>query len=157
MTEQMPTSGETRVFEHGLRVAREWGALGAEGLEVALKAMDAQLVREHGITVLKLKGAQRDAELAAAKAKEDADRRLAVTRLVVGCVMGLVMMGTGIAVATYAWWLSVLLCGPSLLALVHVLVLGRSDAGALRYITGASRQATDAAAAAHPPPAPPAA
>ncbi|MFE9319076.1 hypothetical protein ACFYNV_28940 [Streptomyces albidoflavus] len=148
MTEQLPTSGgESPVFEHGLRVAREWGALGAEGLEVALKALDAQLAREHAITVLKLKGMERDAERAAAKEKEDADRRLAVTRLVVGCVMGLVMMGAGIALATYAWWLSALLCGPSLLALVHVLVLGRGDPGALRYITGASRQATDAAAA----------
>ncbi|MFE1131288.1 hypothetical protein ACFW6R_32005 [Streptomyces albidoflavus] len=158
MTEGLPVSGQgSPVFAHGLQVAREWGALGAEGLEVALKAMDAQLAREHDLAVMKLKAEQQYAEIAAHKEREDADRRLVRTRLVVGCVMALVMMGTGIAVATYAWWLSALLCGPSLLALTHVLVLGRNDPGALRYIAGASRQATDAAAAAHPPPAPPAA
>ena len=76
--------------------------------------------------------------------------------LSVGAAIALAMLGAGVYVAPNAWWLSTLLCGPSLLALAKIFVLGRSDPGDMNAVAGASRTSTNAAGQAQPPQPPPA-
>ncbi|MEU3491154.1 hypothetical protein [Streptomyces massasporeus] len=65
------------------------------------------------------------------------------------------MLGAAVYVAPVNGWLSALLCGPSLLALVKVFVLRRSDPGDMRAVSLAGRVASDAAVQAQQPPPPP--
>ncbi|MGW7646916.1 hypothetical protein [Streptomyces bobili] len=52
-----------------------------------------------------------------------------------------------------SWWLSTLLCGPSLLALVKIFVLRRSDSSDMAAVAGAARRSTNAGTPQQPPPA----
>jgi hypothetical protein len=65
--------------------------------------------------------------------------------------MALAMLGGGIYVAPESWWLSILLCGPSLLALAKIFVLGRSDPDDMKHVSLAARTTTNAAGQAQPP------
>ncbi|MET7738500.1 hypothetical protein ABZT02_45705 [Streptomyces sp. NPDC005402] len=86
--------------------------------------------------------------------QQRADRRRTV-ELVVGAVLALAMLGGGVYVARDSWWLSVLLCGPSLLAIAKVFVLGRSDPDDMKAVSLAARTATNAAGQAQSPQSPP--
>ncbi|WP_258054602.1 hypothetical protein [Streptomyces sp. Ru71] len=52
------------------------------------------------------------------------------------------------------WWLSLLLCGPSLLALAKVFVLRRSDPDDMRLLARATHSAMNSAGQAQQPPPP---
>ncbi|WP_449338799.1 hypothetical protein [Streptomyces chartreusis] len=69
--------------------------------------------------------------------------------LIVGGVVALAMLGGGVLVAPHSWWLSTLMCGPRLLALVKIFVLRRSDASDMAAVADAARRSTNAGA---PPP-----
>ncbi|KUM91542.1 hypothetical protein AQI88_36205 [Streptomyces cellostaticus] len=74
----------------------------------------------------------------------------------VGAVISIALLGAGVAVVGSAPWLSVILCGPSLLALAKVFVLHRSDPEDMKLLARASGSAGNAAAQASPPQQPPA-
>ncbi|MGW9424017.1 hypothetical protein ACWGSU_22005 [Streptomyces koyangensis] len=165
MTSDLPMpQPEDPVVYSGMMIAREWGMSigGADGLKVALKALEPQLAREHAVHELVAQQAERRAEreaeqerhaaeLAERRALAEAQQRLMFVRLIVGAVLALAMLGAGIFVVRDAWWLAALLCGPSLIALGKLFVLGRSDSDDMRYVAGGARGATDAAAQAQPP------
>lgn len=143
------------VLSAGARIAAQWRDLGAEQLGVALRAMEPQLRREHRERMLSLE-MQREAEQRQheERQRERADRRRTV-ELVTGAVIALAMLGGAVYVAPVNGWLSALLCGPSLLALVKVFVLRRSDPEDMRAVSLAGRMATNAAAQAQQPQSPP--
>ncbi|MFF4401459.1 hypothetical protein [Streptomyces sp. NPDC001480] len=139
-------SGDETVLSAGARIAMQWRDLGAEQLGAALRAMEPELRREHRERMLVLE-LQREAEQRQHedRQRERADRRHTV-ELVVGGVIALAMLGSGVYVAPTNGWLSALLCGPSLLALVKVFVLRRSDPEDMRAVSLAGRIASNAAA-----------
>ncbi|MGI5478720.1 hypothetical protein [Streptomyces lavendofoliae] len=94
--------------------------------DVALKVLEPQLRREHKGRIM--------------------------ARLVAGTVFAIGMLGAGMYVAKDSWWLSILLCGPSPLALVKICVLRRSDPADMHAVSVATRRGKNAAQ----PPAPPA-
>jgi Na+/H+ antiporter NhaC len=79
-----------------------------------------------------------------------------VVNVSVGAVISIALLGAGVAVVASAPWLSVILCGPSLLALAKVFVLHRSDPDDMKLLSRASNNATNAAPQPPPPQQPPA-
>ncbi|MGW7260505.1 hypothetical protein [Streptomyces sp. NPDC054834] len=145
-------SEDDAVLSAGARIAMQWRELGAEQLGVALRAMEPQLRREHRERMLGLE-LQREAKQRQHedRQRERADRRRTV-ELVTGAVIALAMLAGAVYVAPVNGWLSALLCGPSLLALVKVFVLRRSDPEDMRAVSLAGRVASNAAAQAQQPP-----
>ncbi|MFD5952012.1 hypothetical protein ACFWAZ_39010 [Streptomyces collinus] len=143
------------VLSAGARIAAQWRDVGAEQLGVALRAMEPQLRREHRERMLSIE-LQREAEQ---RRHEDRQRerveRQHRVETVTGAVIALAMLGAAVYVAPVNGWLSALLCGPSLLALVKVFVLRRSDPDDMRAVSLAGRVASDAAVQAQQPPQPP--
>ncbi|GAA3631953.1 hypothetical protein [Streptomyces iranensis] len=158
----------------GLAIAAQWGeALGAEKLEIALKALEPQLKREHQARMKQLDNeralaaqqhaaaeaaASRAAEVekaAGGRAARDAERRrnhvYRMSGLISGVVLSLALLGAGVVVAPTQPWLSACLCGPSLLALAKIFVLRRSDAEDIRASERAAREAATAVAPPRPP------
>lgn len=152
--ERLPSGqpSDDAVLSAGARIAMQWRELGAEQLGVALRAMEPELRREHRLQVLRLELEREEAARKHAERQEQRENRRRVTELVVGAVVALAMLGGGVYVAPASWWLSCLLCGPSLLALVKIFVLRRSDPGDLAAVAGASRTATNAGTPQQPPP-----
>ncbi|MFJ4008198.1 hypothetical protein [Streptomyces sp. NPDC090026] len=170
------TQSADPVISAGLEIAMKWGTAlgGPEKLEVAFKALEPQLKREHQIRLRQLDNQRAQAERDASAAQAAAERTAAVARaeaervaqeadrrrnhiyrmsgLICGVVICLALLGSGVAVAPDQPWLATLLCGPSLLALVKIFVLRRSDVDDIRATSRASR---DAASASAPPPAQP--
>lgn len=171
-------SATDAVVSAGLEIAIKWGAAlgGPEKLDIALKALEPQLRRDHKERLLRLE-MQREAAEATARAtrltaelaareqrqaavrasqerREERAHRRHMTGLIAGAVIAVAMLGAGVHVAKDAWWLATLLCGPSLLALAKVFVLRRSDSGDMDAVSRASRTSTNAATQAQPP-APP--
>ncbi|MFE6223047.1 hypothetical protein [Streptomyces sp. NPDC057854] len=142
----------------GLQIAAKWGtALDAAQLEVALKGLEPQLQREHKERMFRLKMQQETAQQEAQAVRERREHTRYMAGLIAGSTVAIAMLGAGVFVAKDQWWLSILLCGPSLLALVKVFVLRRSDEYDMRAISPAMRTAMGAAGQAQPPqpPAPP--
>lgn len=169
-TENLPDP----IIHAGLAIAAQWGeALGAEKLEIALKALEPQLKREHQARMKQLDNqralaeqqhvaaeaaASRTAEVeknAGERAARDAERRrnhvYRMSGLVSGVVLSLALLSSGVVVAPTQPWLSACLCGPSLLALAKIFVLRRSDAGDIRASARAAREAATAATPPQPP------
>ncbi|MEU6988537.1 hypothetical protein ABZ946_34850 [Streptomyces sp. NPDC046324] len=139
----------------GLSIAKQWGAvLDPAQLDVALRALEPQLRREHRERMFRLEMQREAAEQAAREKREEAAHKRYMAGLVAGSVVAIAMLGAGVYVAKDSWWLSVLLCGPSLLALVKIFVLRRSDAGDMDAVSGATRRGMNAAGGAQPPPPP---
>jgi hypothetical protein len=144
-------------------IAMKWGAvLGPEKLEIALKALEPQLKRDHQALMRRLdmqrEAAERaDAAAAAAPEREARERQEQrkhnrhMAGLVVGAVVAIAMLGAGVHVAQDAWWLATLLCGPSLLALAKIFVLRRSDPDDMKFVSKATRSSTNAASQGPPP------
>jgi hypothetical protein len=148
-------SGEDPVLSAGARIAMQWRDLGAEQLGAALRAMEPELRREHRQRMAQLEFQREENQRQHVERQQQrADRRRTI-ELTVGAVIALAMLGGGIYVAPESWWLSTLLCGPSLLALAKVFVLGRSDPDDMKAVAGASRISTNAAGQAQPPQPPP--
>ncbi|MFI6875475.1 hypothetical protein ACIBL6_18740 [Streptomyces sp. NPDC050400] len=145
------------VISAGLDIAVKWGAaLGADKLEIALRALEPQLKREHQILMKRLdmeraaadRGAQaatEAAERAARQRQEQNKHNRHMAGLAAGVVIAIAMLGAGVYVAQDAWWLAALLCGPSLLALAKIFVLRRSDPDDMKFVAQASRTATNTA------------
>ncbi|QCX74329.1 hypothetical protein C9F11_03130 [Streptomyces sp. YIM 121038] len=147
----------------------KWGAAlgGPEKLEVAFKALEPQLKREHQVQLRQLDNQRAEAERQHAARQAEAERRHAARQaeaerrrnhtyrmsgLISGVLLSLSMLAGGVMIAPEQPWLAAALCGPSLLALVKVFVLQRSDRGDMKGVTRASQ---DAAAASAPPSPPP--
>jgi hypothetical protein len=151
--EQLPAEqpSEDAVLSAGARIAMQWRELGAEQLGAALRAMEPELRREHRVRVMQLELQRETAQRQHEERQQQRAHRRHVLELVVGAVVALAMLGGGVYVAPESWWLSCLLCGPSLLALVKIFVLRRSDPGDMAAVAGATRTATNAGT---PPPPP---
>ncbi|WP_330306205.1 MULTISPECIES: hypothetical protein [unclassified Streptomyces] len=159
---QTPT-GPDPVLSAGMNIAMKWGeVLGPEKLEIALKALEPQLKRDHQAFMKRLdmqrEAAERADAAAAAAAEREAQEKQEQRRhnrhmagLAVGAVVAIAMLGAGVYVAQDAWWLAALLCGPSLLALAKIFVLRRSDPDDMKFVAGAARSSTNAASQVQPP------
>lgn len=137
----------------GLEIAIKWGAAlgGPDQLKVAFEALEPQLKREHQIRLKQL-DAQRQADEREARAqREIRQHRFRMASLMVGGGMSIAMLAAGVYVAKDVWWLAMVLCGPSLIALLKIIVLRRSDASDMNAVTVAARSATNAASQAQPP------
>ncbi|MFD4955188.1 hypothetical protein [Streptomyces sp. NPDC058451] len=128
-----------------MHVAMQWKELDPAHLAAAMAAMEPSLRREHRERLTRMQmqreAAQQDLE---ERQRARTDRRRMV-EVVCGTVVALAMLGGGIYAAPHSWWLSTLLCGPSLLALTKVFVLGRSDPDDMKLLSAAARVSTDSA------------
>lgn len=151
------------VISAGMEIALRWGeVLDPERLSIALRALEPQMKREHQARMAQIDMDRAAAERADAAAQAEGERTARALRerraharymagLTVGAIIAVIMLGAGVYVAAESWWLSLLLCGPSLLALAKVFVLRRSDPDDLRLVTNATRNAMGAAGQAQPP------
>ncbi|MDQ0601941.1 hypothetical protein QF037_006286 [Streptomyces canus] len=137
----------------GLEIAMKWGAAlgGPDQLKVALEALEPQLKREHQIRLRQLDAQRQAAERKARSEREVRQHRFRMASLIVGGLMSIAMLGAGVYVARDVWWLAMVLCGPSLIAILKIVVLRRSEASDMTAVAAAARGATNAAAQAQPP------
>ncbi|MFF0737744.1 hypothetical protein ACFYVK_39795 [Streptomyces chartreusis] len=155
------------VVSAGLEIAMKWGAAlgGPEQLKIAFEALEPQLKRDHQALLKRLEmqreaatRADENATAAAERevrlAQEKRQHALWTARLYVGAVISITMLGAGIYVAKDVWWLAIMLCGPSLLAMGKLYVLQRSDTTDMDAVTRAARNATSTASQTQPPPLP---
>ncbi|MGW7720395.1 hypothetical protein ACWGKK_39705 [Streptomyces chartreusis] len=103
--------------------------------------------------------ARAEHERAEREATAHADRlrhRRHVLNVSTGAVISVALLVAGVLVADTAVWLSLILCGPSLLALAKVYVLQKSDPDDMKILGRSARTATNAAASSQPlqPPVP---
>ncbi|MEV7929012.1 hypothetical protein [Kitasatospora sp. NPDC088779] len=139
-----------------MNIAAQWGqVLGPEKLDIALKGLEPQLKREHLLRVRQLDMKMASEERAACEKREERAHRRHMADLMAGTVVSIAMLGAGVFVATTSWWLSVMLCGPSLLALAKIFVLRRSDAGDMKAVAMAGQTSVNAASQAQRSPEPP--
>ncbi|GAB1824665.1 hypothetical protein HerbRD11066_78310 [Herbidospora sp. RD11066] len=104
-----------------LEIALEWSKLPPRHLEVALKALNPQLEREHQLRLLQL-------QLEAQEKKESRKHAMHMVSIGVGCLVALAMLGAAVVLGINDQpWLAAILAGPSVLALVKVFVLRRTD------------------------------
>lgn len=144
------------VISAGLEIAMKWGvALGADKLDVALKALEPQLRRDHKERMTRLEMQRQAAEHSFLERREQRAHKRYLAGVAVGAVIAVAMLGAGVYVAADAWWLAALLCGPSMLALAKVFVLSRSDPYDMKAVSAAGLTATNAASQAQPPAPPP--
>ncbi len=155
---------EDLLVSAGLEIAMKWGAAlgGPEQLKVAFEALEPQLKREHQIRLKQLEAQSQGAERKARNEQQAAERKarselearqhkFRMTSLIVGAVMSVTMLGAGVYVAKDVWWLAMLLCGPSLIAILKIIVLRRSDPSDMSAVAAAAKSATNAASQAQPP------
>ncbi|MEY6563467.1 hypothetical protein AB8B12_00575 [Streptomyces sp. PGLac3x] len=120
-----------------LQLADQWSKLPPEHLKIALKTADAELARQHELRMAKQQAAAA------------AERRAHVLQIsgIVAAVMVCIAMLTGSVITAQQghFWLSITMCGPSLLALATLFVLRRSSDVALRESARVARSAMSAA------------
>ncbi|ANP48340.1 hypothetical protein J2Z21_003665 [Streptomyces griseochromogenes] len=160
------------------RLAAQWADAPPEVFRAALAAAKAERALRSQETVLRLRlshdlekeriqAEKAEGERLACAEREAAEREAAaqieqlrhrrhVVNVTVGAVISIALLGAGVAVVGSAPWLSVILCGPSLLALAKVFVLHRSDPDDMKLLARASGSAVNAADPAPPPQQPPA-
>ncbi|MER5904364.1 hypothetical protein ABT150_30395 [Streptomyces mirabilis] len=154
--DQLPaewTPDEDPIVSAAMQVAMQWKELDAAHLAAAMAAMEPSLRREHRERLMRL---DMQREVAQREYEERQHRRAHIRHmgeLVGGTVVALGMLGGGVYVAPESWWLSTLLCGPSLLALAKIFILGRSDPGDMTSVGGAARTSTNAGGQSQSPPA----
>ncbi|WP_326652511.1 MULTISPECIES: hypothetical protein [unclassified Streptomyces] len=151
------------------RLVAQWADAPSEVFRAALATAKAERALRSEETVLRLRlnhdlekeriqaRAEREAaEREAAAQVEKLRHRRHVVNVSVGAVISIALLAAGVAVVDSAPWLSVLLCGPSLLALSKVFVLHRSDPDDMKLLSRASNNATNVASQSQPPQPPPA-
>ncbi|MGW9029137.1 hypothetical protein ACWGQ5_34410 [Streptomyces sp. NPDC055722] len=145
--------GDDPLVSAGLEIAMKWGAAlgGPEQLKVAFEALEPQLKREHQIRLKQLEAQKHAAERKARAEREIRQHKFRVTSLIVGAIMSVAMLGAGVYVAKDVWWLAMVLCGPSLIAILKIIVLWRSDPGDMSAVAAAAKGAMSAASQAQPP------
>ncbi|MFI1173377.1 hypothetical protein [Streptomyces melanogenes] len=141
------------VVSAGIEIAMKWGAAlgGPDQLKVAFEALEPQLKREHQVRLRQLELQREAAERAARETRERRQHVFRITSLCAGVIVSVAMLGAGVYVAKEVWWLATLLCGPSLIALVKIFVLRRSDADDSKTVTRTLRNLTNAGIQAQPP------
>ncbi|WP_369228899.1 hypothetical protein AB5J56_00555 [Streptomyces sp. R21] len=149
------------------RLVTQWADAPPEVFKAALATARAERVLRSEETVLRLRlnfelekqrlQAQKDEGERKARAEREVAKREAaveiarlrhrrhVVNVSVGAVISIALLVAGIAVVGSAPWLSVILCGPSLLALAKVFVLHRSDPDDMKLLARAANNATNVA------------
>ncbi|MGW1554720.1 hypothetical protein [Streptomyces sp. NPDC002346] len=146
------TSDDDPVLSAAMQVAMQWKDLDAAHLAAAMSAMEPSLRRDHRLRIVRLEMQREAAQWEQTERQQRRAHRRHVMELIVGGLVALAMLGAGVYVADDSWWLSTLLCGPSLLALVKIFVLRRSDSGDMAAVSGAARTSTNAGTPQQPPP-----
>ncbi|MFH9663601.1 hypothetical protein ACH4NF_35600 [Streptomyces sp. NPDC017248] len=161
-----PVTQPDSVASAGLEIAMKWGAAlgGPEKLEVALRALEPQLKREHQMRLRQLENQRAQAEIEAATIKETVEREAAAAKadaerqardaerrrkhafriytLIASVLLSLSMLAAGVWVAPDQPWLAIALCGPSLLSLAKLFLTQRSDPADMQAVGRAARDAT---------------
>jgi hypothetical protein len=132
----------------------QWKDVDPAVFQTALASLEPSLRREHRERVMRMEMQQQEKAAEALERQRARRDRHRMVQLVCGTVLALGMLGGGIYVAPHSWWLSLLLCGPSLLALLKVFVLDRSDEGDMAAVSGALAKVLKASGQAPPPPPP---
>lgn len=167
---------EDPILSAGIGIAAQWGAAlgGPEQLQLALKALEPQLRREHELNKLRLDRQEADAarkaaaeeaaELRRAHAAEadkerqareaiDLRRHTHQMRLLHSAVaLSVLMLGGGLYAMPTNGWIAGALCGPSLLSLLRIFVLRRSTDTDMRESARIARGAGNAQQQPPPPP-----
>lgn len=132
----------------GLEVARAWADVPVEHLEVALKALEPQLLRDHEYRMAQQQ-IDRELKLKAMEAVEIRAKRahaLYLAGLVAGFIITVGMLTGAVIVGSNDQpWLAAMLSGPSVLALATVFVLRRNDTTQSRAVARNQRLALNAA------------
>lgn len=120
----------------GLETVQEWAKLQPEPIRAAVEALVPQLERDHQYRLA-----------------EAASRRTHVTKLVgliAGCIVSTALIAAAVAVSQETPWLAALLAVPSVLSLVFLFVLPRTDAllsrkarDSVRTVRGSSERSMD--------------
>ena len=147
------TPSEDPIVSAAMQVAMQWKELDAAHLAAAMTAMEPSLRREHRERMVRLEMQREAVERDQRERQEQRAYRRRIAELIVGAVVALAMLGAGVYVARDSWWLSTLLCGPSLLALVKIFVLRRSDSSDMAAVAGAARRSANAGTPQQSPPA----
>ncbi|GAQ50703.1 hypothetical protein [Streptomyces acidiscabies] len=150
MAEELGTAQPARQ-PSALDIAAQWAQLPAEHLAVALSALEPQLAREHEAR-MQAERTRQYAELEQLRSHE-AELKRAHRRRLIGTysavLVALATLGASVYFGTHQQpWLAVTFFGPTLLSLVKILALGKSDADDVKQAAAAAR----AAANALPPP-----
>lgn len=139
----------------GLEIAMQWADLPAEHLQVALKALEPQLRREHELRMAEQSAIrQLEIEELRVQSRETAARR-SHTLMVIGLIAGFLLsagmlVGAVIVGREGQVGLASMLSGPSVIALASLFVLRRSDAVQTRAVARA--QAATSQTGSNPPP-----
>ncbi|MEU2674809.1 hypothetical protein ABZ622_39465 [Streptomyces sp. NPDC007164] len=141
----------------GLEIAVQWAELPAEHLQVALKALEPQLRREHELRMEQEKAVRKleleRLRLAAEEAQAKRSHSLYMVGLGAGFIVTLGMLTGAVIVGVQGQaWLAAMLSGPSVLALAGLFVLRKSDSAQVQTVARSQRSALNAAQA---PPGPP--
>ncbi|WP_316759963.1 hypothetical protein [Streptomyces herbicida] len=120
----------------GIEIATEWAKLPPEHLQVALKALNPQLEREHLARIEQMR-------ISAQNTQCLRQFRIQVYSLWAGFFLSLVMLGAAVFVGVNNQpWLALGFSGPSLLALTKIFVLRRSDSYDMRAMVSSQRAAS---------------
>ncbi|MFF4900454.1 hypothetical protein [Streptomyces sp. NPDC001068] len=150
---ERPSNDDPAVLA-AIHVAMQWQGVDAAHLSAALAAMEPSLKREHRERLTRMEMQREVAQQALDERHRERAHQAQMTQLICGTVLALAMLGGGFYVARESWWLSTLLCGPSLLALIKVFILGRSDPDDMKHVSLVSRASANAAGQGQQPPAP---
>ncbi|MFJ8943517.1 hypothetical protein ACIRG4_09595 [Streptomyces sp. NPDC102395] len=119
------------------QLADKWAKLPPEHLKLALRSADAELARHHELRMAKQQ---------AAAAAERRAHILQISGVAAAFMICIAMLTGSVMTAQQGhFWLSITMCGPSLLALATLFVLRRSSAMALQESARAARLAMNAA------------
>ncbi|MFC9915659.1 hypothetical protein [Streptomyces sp. NPDC059862] len=158
--EFLPDPLEDSMAAEAHRLAAQWADVPTGVLRAALSAAKAERALRSDETRLRLQlhheREMKRGEREAAAQVERLRHRRHVVNVSVGAVISITLLAAGVAVVDSAPWLSVILCGPSLLALAKVFVLHRSDPDDMKQVSRASNNATNAASQPQPQQPPPA-
>lgn len=142
----MTEPGEVAASLGGLEIARAWADVPADHLEVALKALEPQLVRDREYRTAQQQ-IDRELQLRAMDVAENRARQshaLYLSGLVAGFVITVGMLAGAVIVGSDDQpWLAAMLSGPSVLALATIFVLRRSDAAQSRAVARGQRSVLD--------------
>jgi hypothetical protein len=133
---QRSTSRELPAEPSGFEIASLRGQIPVEHLQAALTALEPQLKREHAYRMRHL---DKQELLVAARRKH----AIHMAGIVAGFALAVAMLVSAVLLGISGQpWLAALLSGPSILALIQVFVLQKSDPGAMKASAAASKAAT---------------
>ncbi|MGW7535193.1 hypothetical protein [Amycolatopsis sp. NPDC054798] len=135
---------------HAERIAQMWAQVSPEHLEIALKALEPELQREHEHRLETLRRTENEQR----RCHQEGERKLRqleneqrrrhvryLSGLWAGFALAAGMLTGGVIVGVSGQtWLAALLTGPSLLALAKLFVIRRADASDTQQIADAQRE-----------------